>query len=183
MLQAWAGIRPTIQNLRDLITVWEEDANYSHGFLVVPIALCILKQQLATQELKKSNVVVPATCWGWFFLAVVLSGAHRLPPECTLAGDRNHPPRDCGATWSFGSWPLLRRIWPAIAYLVFMLPLPRLVNNWLALPLQSIAASSSCFLLQLSGIWAIQEGNVINLSTNHGMKSSTWCSPATACGC
>ena len=75
-------------------------------------------------------------------------------------------------SWSFGSWPLLRRIWPAIAFLVFMLPLPQLVNNLLALPLQSVAATSSRFLLQLSGVWVIQEGNVINLSTSHGVERS-----------
>lgn len=73
-------------------------------------------------------------------------------------------------TWSFGSWPLLHRVWPAIAFLIFMLPLPSSVNELLALPLQSLAASSSRFLLQLTGMWVIQEGNVINLSTPHGME-------------
>jgi exosortase len=38
------------------------------------------------------------------------------------------------------------------------------------LPLQTIAATSSRFLLQLSGMWVIQEGNVIILSTPHGME-------------
>ena len=71
-------------------------------------------------------------------------------------------------TWTFGSWPLLRRIWPAIIFLVFLLPLPRAVNDLIALPLQRIAATGSCFLLQLSGLWAVQEGNVINLTTPHG---------------
>jgi len=70
--------------------------------------------------------------------------------------------------WSFGSWPLLRRVWPAIAFLVFMLPLPDPIDNGIALPLQQIAASGSSFLLQLSGLWTIQEGNVINLRTAHG---------------
>ena len=73
-------------------------------------------------------------------------------------------------TWSFGSWPLLRRVWPAIAFLVFMFPLPQPVNELLALPLQSIATTSSTFLLQLTGMWVIQDGNVINLSTAHGME-------------
>ena len=71
-------------------------------------------------------------------------------------------------TWAFGGWPLLSRVWPAIAYLVFILPLPPIVNELLALPLQSLAATSSNFLLQLTGIWVIQDGNVINLSTPHG---------------
>jgi exosortase len=63
----------------------------------------------------------------------------------------------------------LHRVWPAIAYLVFMLPLHPSINNLVAMPLQRIATSGSCFLLQLSGMWAIQEGNVINLNTPHGM--------------
>ena len=71
-------------------------------------------------------------------------------------------------TWTFGSWPLLRRAWPAIIFLVFLSPLPPAVNDLIALPLQRIAATGSCFLLQLSGLWAIQEGNVINLTTPHG---------------
>jgi exosortase len=72
-------------------------------------------------------------------------------------------------TWSFGSWPLLRRVWPAIAFLIFMLPLPLALNQLLALPLQTFAATSSAFLLQVTGMWVIREGNVINLSTAHGM--------------
>ena len=72
--------------------------------------------------------------------------------------------------WTFGGWPLFSRAWPAIVFLVFMLPLPPAVNDLIALPLQRIAASGSCFLLQLSGLWAIQEGNVINLTTPHGME-------------
>jgi exosortase len=70
--------------------------------------------------------------------------------------------------WTFGGWPLLQRVWPAIMFLVFLLPLPRPVNDLISLPLQRIAATGSCFLLQLSGLWAIQEGNVINLTTPHG---------------
>ena len=71
-------------------------------------------------------------------------------------------------TWTLGSWPLLRRTWPAIIFLVFLFPLPPAVNDFIALPLQRIAATGSCFLLQLSGLWAIQEGNVIHLATPHG---------------
>ena len=70
--------------------------------------------------------------------------------------------------WTFGSWPLVRRAWPAILFLVFLFPLPPSVNDLISLPLQSIAASGSCFLLQLSGLWAVQQGNVINLTTPHG---------------
>ena len=72
-------------------------------------------------------------------------------------------------TWTLGSWPLLKRVWPAIAFLAFLFPLPAGVNDWVALPLQRIAATGSCFLLQLAGFWAVQQGNVIQLTTPHGV--------------
>jgi exosortase len=60
-------------------------------------------------------------------------------------------------------------VWPAIAFLAFLFPLPPGVNDEIALPLQRIAATGSCFLLQLSGFWAVQQGNVIQLTTPHGV--------------
>ena len=41
-----------LPNLRALMTVWNEDPNYNHGYLVIPIALFILWQQLSTPEPK-----------------------------------------------------------------------------------------------------------------------------------
>jgi exosortase len=73
-------------------------------------------------------------------------------------------------TWTFGGGPLLRRAWPAILFLVFMLPLPNAINGLIALPLQRIAATGSRFLLQLSGFWVIQTGNVLHLNTPAGME-------------
>ncbi len=245
------------QNFYTLIQAWLNDPNYSHGFLVIPVAVCVLWNCLASpyklrlmpslssvksistrdrdliilatvnnvlhirvfdgdrvqildtdekrsteqsrpiDDLKKqldglwppheltknenAQIVAAVTSlvpqpgavlepwWGWVFLTAVLVGR-------TIAYDRGLEwsenatilPAIACLTWTFGGWALLRRVWPAIAYLVFMLPLHPSVNNLIALPLQSIATSGSCFLLQLSGMWAIQEGNVINLQTPNG---------------
>jgi exosortase len=157
-------------NFRDLKSTWTDDPNYSHGFLVIPIALFILWRRLQDTPAKPLPTAVPAPWWGWVFLAAFLAAR-------AIAYERNSQwvetatlvPVIACLTWTFGSWPLLSRAWPAIAFLVFMLPLPPAVNTMVALPLQRIAATGSCFLLQLSGLWAIQEGNVINLSTPHGM--------------
>ena len=253
------------QNFRMLMETWLDDPNYSHGFLVIPIALGILWQRLAGYDLQlmssvndvsaiprkgkslivlaivnqllhfrifnrdgrmvvnagakrltghvrpiddlreqleslwpphklskseKARVIaavesivghtgraesewspgaVPAPWWGWVFLTAILAvraiayeGNFQVVENATIL------PAIACLTWTFGGWPLLRRVWLAIAYLVFMLPLPQSINNLIALPLQSLATSGSCFLLQLSGMWAIQEGNVINLRTPHG---------------
>lgn len=158
-------------NLRVLMAVWNEDPNYNHGYLIIPIVLYIVWDRLSTPEPRTSATAVPAPWWGWVFLAAVLvlraimyeRGAEWSEHATIILAV-------AALTWSFGSWPLLHRVWPAIAFLIFMLPLPSSVNELLALPLQSLAASSSRFLLQLTGMWVIQEGNVINLSTPHGME-------------
>jgi len=157
-------------NFRALHAIWNSDPNYSHGYLIIPIALLILRRRLSDIPAKPSPTRVPAQWWGWVALITVLAlrafayeGNSQWVETATLL------PAIACLTWSFGSWPLLRRAWPAIVYLVFLFPLPHGVNDSIALPLQRIATSGSCFLLQLSGLWAIQEGNVIQLSTPHGM--------------
>ena len=158
------------QNFRTLITTWREDQNYSHGFLVIPIAVWILWQRLAGVKPDPSAGAVPAPWWGWVFLTAVLA-VRAFAYEWNSQGLENVTILLAIAclTWTFGGWPLLHRSWPAIAYLVFMLPLPPTINNLVAMPLQLIATTGSRFLLQLSGFWAIQEGNVINLKTPSGM--------------
>jgi exosortase len=74
------------------------------------------------------------------------------------------------ATWTFGGWPLLHRTWPAILFLVFMFPLPNSINAMVSLPLQGIATLGSYVLLQLSGFWVVQEGNVLLLTTPFGTR-------------
>ena len=72
--------------------------------------------------------------------------------------------------FALGGWPLLSRAWPAVAFLVFMLPLPPSINSLVSLPLQRIATKGSCFVLQLTGLWVVPDGNVITLSTPHGSQ-------------
>jgi exosortase len=190
-----------LPNFRDLYSLWSDDPNYSHGSLVIPIALVILWQRLSTQPAKSfptiakssakvdstravellevepgsgpaksSPTVVSAHWWGWVGLLVVLAVR-------AMAYERNSQwtetatllPAVACITWTFGGWPLLRRVWPAIAFLVFMLPLPQNLNDMIAMPLQTLAATGSCFLLQLLGFWAIRTGNVISVDTPLGM--------------
>jgi exosortase len=155
-------------NFYSLSSIWSVDPNYSHGWLVVPIALVILWQRLTDPESKAVTYGNSRPWLGWCFLAAILAmrafayeGNFQWFESVTIL------PAVVGLVWIFGGAPLLRRIWPAIAFLVFMFPLPELINDWISLPLQTIAATGSSFLLQLSGLWAIQDGNIINLRTVH----------------
>jgi exosortase len=52
---------------------------------------------------------------------------------------------------------------PAIAFLIFMVPLPFRMETWLSGPLQRVATLLSCWALQLLGQPAFAEGNTIFL--------------------
>jgi exosortase len=164
-------------NFRELTWTWSLDPNYSHGFLVVPIALFILWRRLSDQPdrldqpLEPPSVAVSAPLWGCALLAAIL-GVRVFAYEYYFQWVETATllPAAACLIWILGGWPLLRRAWPAILFLVFMLPLPRAINGLVALPLQWIAATGSGFLLQLSGLWVIQEGNVINVSTPVGIQ-------------
>jgi exosortase len=66
-----------------------------------------------------------------------------------------------GVCWLLGGFALLRWALPAIGFLAFMIPLPFRAESLLSLPLQSLATSLSCWLLQCLGEPAIAEGNVV----------------------
>lgn len=63
--------------------------------------------------------------------------------------------------WTVWGGATLRRLWPAVAFLVFMLPVPGAFDSRLSLPLQGLAARGSCTILRLLGFWVINQGNLI----------------------
>ena len=158
-------------NFLDLFRTWSSDENYSHGFLVIPIALFILWRRLTEVTWEEPLEVVSAPWWGWLFLAAILVvRAVAYEKSFQWVETATVLPAIIGLTWAFGGWPLLHRAWPAILFLVFMLPLPTSVNNLVALPLQRFAATGSYRVLQLSGFWVIQQGNVLQLDTPFGTR-------------
>ena len=158
-------------NLIGLCDTWRNDENYSHGFLVVPIALFILWRRLTEIPWEESDKFGSASLWGWVFLAAVLVvRAAAYERSFLWVETATILPAIVGLTWAFGGWPLLYRAWPAIFFLVFMLPLPVHVNGLIALPLQGIAATGSYFLLQLLGFWVVQQGNVLHVTTPFGTR-------------
>ena len=154
------------------MTIWNDDPSYTHGYLVIPIALFILWQQTLEPRAEDGcrkwfwHHGGVGFFWPWFCLlrAVAYERGSEWFGEC------NHHSCCCGFDMVVRQ---LAAVAPRLAgYCLSRIhaSLPQRINNVLALPLQSLAASSSHFLLQLTGMWVIQEGNVINLSTAHGME-------------
>lgn len=145
-------------NLRALIHQWSTEPNYSHGFLVIPIALAILWQR--RDELDFSRLRPNILGWVALVVILVLRGYlfernERWVENATII------PALAALALAFGGWTLLRWTAPAIAFLVFMLPLPPTINIQLAGPLQRLATIGSTGLLQTFGLPVLAQGNVI----------------------
>ncbi len=145
-------------NIGGLIEVWNREPDYSHGFLVLPIALVILWKRWTAAG------TMPPSPWpaAWAIVAAALvaraylheRGSNWLETASLL-------PVLVGLVAARLGWRFLLKTWPAFAFLVFWLPLPPMLNAALSQPLQSIATTCSCKLLRLSGLWVMPEGNVI----------------------
>lgn len=145
-------------DLGDLVRIWIDDPNYSHGFLVLPVAALIFWKRWPRGE----GLALRPSWWGFALLAAVIGlralfyelgefWMERATVLLTVAG----------LVLAYGGWTLFRRVWPAVAFLVFMLTVPAGLNATLSLPMQRVASWASCSLLRLLGLWVMNEGNVI----------------------
>jgi exosortase len=144
-------------SFRHLIIEWE-NPNYSHGYLVIPIALMILwvrREELAATPARPSIV-------GWLALIGLLGLRYALYERNEMWIEQATIPLVVAAlVLAMGGWRLLWKATPAVAFLYFMLPLPPSLNAILANPLQRLATLGSTTLLQIMGLPVLAEGNVI----------------------
>jgi exosortase len=143
--------------------IWAGDPNYSHGYLVVPIAFLILWLRLDTLDRSK----LTPTWWGWVMLGGVIALRallYQLSEQ--WFEDATVPLAAAALALAFGGWPLLRWSLPAIIFLGFMLPLPYRLNTVMAYPLQRLATIGSCNLMGAMGLPVVPEGNVINVGAH-----------------
>lgn len=140
---------------------WAHNPQYSHGFVVPLFALALLwwrRDWLRQGAFDPSWWGLPLIALGillrlasayvyfdWFDNVSLLP---LLGGLCLLIGGRR------SLAWA----------WPAIAFLIFMLPLPYRVETALAIPLRGIATAASTFILQTVGLPALAEGNVIRVN-------------------
>ena len=157
---AWA-YWPT---LVDLVGAWEREPDYSHGYLVVPLALLFLwvrrdkfpgfQTRYAWPGLALIAMSIGIRMFGARYYVDAIDGWSIL---CWIAG----------VVWFLGGWRVLWWSMPSVAFLWFAIPLPWRVERWLSLPLQRIATKVSCWGLQCLGQPAWYEGNTICINDYH----------------
>lgn len=162
-LAALAGLVATLvwsyaPSLAGMAERWATDPQYSHGYLV-PLFAAVL---LWLRRDRLAGAAWGPRAWGVLFLAA--GTALRLAGTCVYLEWLERAsllPCLAGVCLLAGGGPALRWAWPAVVYLLFMVPLPFRVQTAMAGPLQRVATVASTFILQTTGIPAVAEGNII----------------------
>jgi exosortase len=147
--------------LIDLFETWSTNANYSHGFLILPVVAYLVwnrRARLAAAERRPNSgglvlvvcsliVLIVGTAGVEFFLMRTSAIAVAVGIVLFLAG-----------------WGWLRVLAFPIGLSLLMIPLPPVVFYQIAFPLQLLATKFGVAILQLTRIPVLREGNVIALA-------------------
>ena len=144
-----------------LVQDWTNDDNYSHGFLIVPVALF-----LAWERRKALKALTPRP--SLFGLLIVLGsaavliagvlGAELFLTRVSIIGTI------VGTVLFLFGWRHLRVLTFPVAFLLLMIPLPAIIFNQIAFPLQLLASRVGETALNAASIPVLREGNVIILA-------------------
>ena len=147
--------------LTGLVSDWSTDDNYSHGFFIVPLALYFAwerRDKIAAAPITPSMLGLLIVTGSLFLLVAGLLGAElflsRVSIVLTLAG---------AILFLFG-WPTLRVLIFPLAFMLLMIPLPAIIFNKIAFPLQLLASHVGEATVRSLDIPILREGNVLILA-------------------
>jgi exosortase len=144
-----------------LIRDWRTDDNYSHGFLIVPLAVFFAWQRRA--ELRREPAR-PAPVAG----LILIAGSLALLAVGTLASEFfvtriSFIGALVGIVLFLLGTTHLRLLAFPLGFLLLMIPIPAIVFNQIAFPLQLGASRLGETVIALAGVPVLREGNVIVL--------------------
>jgi exosortase len=144
-----------------LVFDWYHDDNYSHGFLIVPLALYFVWER--RDKLRK--IPVTPSAWGLVFVlgSVVVLVAGILGSELFLTRISILGTVVGVILFLFG-WAHLRALAFPVGFLLLMIPIPAILFNQIAFPLQLLASQFGESAMGLANVPVLREGNVLILA-------------------
>jgi exosortase len=155
-----------------LVRQWASDENYSHGFLVLPLVAFFVwerRHALAGAVLRPSIVGLALVAASLGVYVAGSLGAELFLTRVSLVGmitgivlfvwGRNHA----------------RILAFPIAFLLLMIPLPAIVFNQVAFPLQLLASRVGESVIRVAGIPVLRDGNLLQLP-NRTLEVAEACS-------
>jgi exosortase len=157
LLTAWL-YRPLLTRLAQQ---WWQDPNYTHGFFVPVFSLFLLwdgRAKLAALRIKPSwwGLVMLVFALIMMVLGTISSGFFLSRVSLLLL--------ICGMVVFLAGWQHLAAVSFPLAFLILMIPSSMLVEQ-ITFPLQILASNTATLLLNVIGVSAVREGNIILLPT------------------
>lgn len=144
-----------------LMQDWSNNDNYSHGYFI-PMVSCYmvysLREQLTMSTIKPAN-------WGLLLLIFGLAQLYIAQVGSELFLQRTSIlPLILGMVLFLLGFGHAKLVFLPICYLIFMIPLPAIIWNKIAFPMQLFSSAVTERVVQLIGIPIFREGNILHLA-------------------
>ncbi|MCP4705700.1 MAG: exosortase/archaeosortase family protein [candidate division Zixibacteria bacterium] len=148
-----------IRLFEELIYDWSNDDNYTHGFLIIPISIYLFFKQRKSIKLpappSKLGIAIFVIGSIFYILGIAASEYFTLRTSLVII--------ITGLGYYYLGYENFKKVWFAFAFLMFMIPIPSVIYYTLAFPLQIFATDISVSLLEIIGVPALNQGNIIYL--------------------
>ncbi|MDX9710413.1 MAG: exosortase/archaeosortase family protein [Trichloromonas sp.] len=141
-----------------MVSDWNNDPNYSHGFLVPLIAGYFAWRkwpELKRLPVRPSNLGLLAVVGSLLLLIFGFAGTEYFTMRSSLVFLL------AGIILFWFGWAIFKGLLLPVGFLLFMVPLPYIVYDAMAFPLKLLVAKFSVAALKLMGIAVLREGNII----------------------
>jgi exosortase len=147
--------------LKSLIADWSVNEDYSHGYFIPFLSayfIYTMRKELSELQVQPSN---------WGLILLLLGFAQLLIGK---VGSEYFLQRTSfilvilGLIWFFLGWEFFKKLLFPILYLLFMVPLPAIIWNKIAFPMQLFASAITENVVYAIGIPIYREGNVLHLA-------------------
>ncbi len=144
----------------DLWHIWQSNADYSAGQLVLPAAAyMVVMRRRALSELRLGLAPLGLGIFALGLASNVVGSYYLFSflENLGLVLCAN------GLVMSLLGWAGYRRIWYAMLFLFLMIPLPHRLHDAIMLPLQGLGARLSADVLDIIGVATVRYGHVLDV--------------------
>jgi exosortase len=148
------------QVLSKLVGAWATDDNYSHGFFIIPLAAYFAwerRRRFLDAPARPSALGLVVVIGSIFLLAAGVIGAELFSTRISILGTL------VGIVLFLFGWNRLRVLLFPLAFLLLMVPLPAILFNQIAFPLQLLASRVGELAITAANVPVLREGNLLVL--------------------